>query len=277
MQFRGYDPALGRFMQIDPLTGYIPGISQYQFGFNNPVRTNDPLGLYPSSDRYGRSTTIRDMAEEFRQNSTEEYSDPNPDPVAYTDEEGNEIKESDIADGTLVEFGVNIEINGELVTHRIDGYYFYPTNAQSSGGGDDKQEGNNIPKDGAHFFDSRGNKIYQLGVGTNLPFEIYTVKDENLDNFMYAMNKNRADAFHLDRRWNPAMFYSERAKVRTDSQGNYYYIPERDWSFWVPEILGTGLSSYLKVYNGGHSNGLGQVPSGFYEKWQVGIRLKWEP
>ncbi len=53
--FRGYDPVLGRFMQIDPLTELMPGINSYQFGFNNPVSLNDPLGLAPC-DSFDRST-----------------------------------------------------------------------------------------------------------------------------------------------------------------------------------------------------------------------------
>ncbi|GAB4192921.1 MAG: hypothetical protein OHK0057_33860 [Thermoflexibacter sp.] len=43
--FRGYDPQLGRFHQIDPLADYIGGITPYQFGFDNPVFFNDPTGL----------------------------------------------------------------------------------------------------------------------------------------------------------------------------------------------------------------------------------------
>ena len=33
--FRGYDPALGRFAQIDPLSDFMSGISPYHFGFSN--------------------------------------------------------------------------------------------------------------------------------------------------------------------------------------------------------------------------------------------------
>ncbi len=43
--FRGYDPALGRFMQIDPLADFMPGINPYNFGFNNPISMIDPEGL----------------------------------------------------------------------------------------------------------------------------------------------------------------------------------------------------------------------------------------
>jgi RHS repeat-associated protein len=43
--FRTYDPYLGRFNHVDPLAAIVPGLSPYHFGFNNPVRYNDPLGL----------------------------------------------------------------------------------------------------------------------------------------------------------------------------------------------------------------------------------------
>jgi len=45
--FRTYDPFLRRFNHIDPLTASIPSLRPYHFGFNNPVRFNDPMGLIP--------------------------------------------------------------------------------------------------------------------------------------------------------------------------------------------------------------------------------------
>jgi RHS repeat-associated protein len=43
--FRGYDPQLGRFWQIDPLSELGFDLSPYVFACNNPIRINDPLGL----------------------------------------------------------------------------------------------------------------------------------------------------------------------------------------------------------------------------------------
>lgn len=48
---RSYDPQIGRFMQIDPLTD-SSGIDQrnlspFQFGYNSPTRYNDPTGKCP--------------------------------------------------------------------------------------------------------------------------------------------------------------------------------------------------------------------------------------
>jgi len=43
--FRGYDPQIGRFWQIDPLADITESWSPYSFAENNPILLNDPLGL----------------------------------------------------------------------------------------------------------------------------------------------------------------------------------------------------------------------------------------
>jgi len=43
--FRGYDPQIGRFWQIDPLADISEDQSPYSFADNNPILLNDPLGL----------------------------------------------------------------------------------------------------------------------------------------------------------------------------------------------------------------------------------------
>ncbi len=44
--FRSYDPAIGRWMQIDPMAEAMPGLTPYRFGFNNPISFADPSGLF---------------------------------------------------------------------------------------------------------------------------------------------------------------------------------------------------------------------------------------
>jgi RHS repeat-associated protein len=44
--FRNYNPALGRFMQVDINADRAVGINPYRFGFNNPVSNYDPNGDY---------------------------------------------------------------------------------------------------------------------------------------------------------------------------------------------------------------------------------------
>ncbi|MCW5921690.1 MAG: RHS repeat-associated core domain-containing protein [Saprospiraceae bacterium] len=43
--FRGYDVAIGRWIQTDPLADMSPNFSSYIFSNNNPAFFNDPLGL----------------------------------------------------------------------------------------------------------------------------------------------------------------------------------------------------------------------------------------
>lgn len=46
--FRAYDPAIGRFLQIDPLADFFSGNTPFNFAENNPVLFGDPSGLAPT-------------------------------------------------------------------------------------------------------------------------------------------------------------------------------------------------------------------------------------
>lgn len=48
--FRGYDPQIGRFMQIDAMADDFVDWSPYNFALNNPISFNDPTGLKPDCD-----------------------------------------------------------------------------------------------------------------------------------------------------------------------------------------------------------------------------------
>jgi RHS repeat-associated protein len=45
--FRGYDPTLGRFNQVDPMAFVASSHTPYNYGYNDPVYYNDPNGDYP--------------------------------------------------------------------------------------------------------------------------------------------------------------------------------------------------------------------------------------
>ena len=47
--FRGYDPAIGRFLQVDPLS--FREQATYQYAANNPVMFSDANGAYASVSR----------------------------------------------------------------------------------------------------------------------------------------------------------------------------------------------------------------------------------
>ena len=42
---RWYDPALGRFISVDPLAEIAPSWTPYRFGFDNPIKYSDPTGM----------------------------------------------------------------------------------------------------------------------------------------------------------------------------------------------------------------------------------------
>jgi RHS repeat-associated protein len=51
MGARTYNPALGRFMSVDPLFEAFPGQSAYSYAFNSPLSWSDPSGLAPEKER----------------------------------------------------------------------------------------------------------------------------------------------------------------------------------------------------------------------------------
>jgi RHS repeat-associated protein len=65
---RGYDPATGRFLTIDPLATKYPWISPYAYCLNNPVNAIDPFGMdiYFMNEE-GRMTLAKKMDDEYDQ------------------------------------------------------------------------------------------------------------------------------------------------------------------------------------------------------------------
>jgi RHS repeat-associated protein len=58
MVARRYDPALGRFLGVDPLGADYPGWSPYNYVLNNPVRLVDPTGMAPDTLIFGADGSI---------------------------------------------------------------------------------------------------------------------------------------------------------------------------------------------------------------------------
>ena len=127
-EFRGYDPALGRFMQIDPLAGTVPGVTGYNFGFNNPMKFKDPLGLMGdnSQDMFGRDRFdsftgiyIPPFARGAHRDTSHEWAESLE---ANNDEAKNNEKTYKLAP-----YGTETRRkNGELISRTVEGYYLVP-------------------------------------------------------------------------------------------------------------------------------------------------------
>ncbi|HEY3404704.1 MAG TPA: RHS repeat-associated core domain-containing protein, partial [Ohtaekwangia sp.] len=68
MFYRGYDPATGRMLQIDPYASSYTSLTPYNYGANNPIMLNDPSG--------GKVNVPYDVSMSYSQ-YTMMYGDPN--------------------------------------------------------------------------------------------------------------------------------------------------------------------------------------------------------
>ncbi len=61
LDFRNYDPTLGRMHQVDPMASKYSSYTPYNFSFNDPVTYNDPSGADPLYDE----TTLATFGEQM--------------------------------------------------------------------------------------------------------------------------------------------------------------------------------------------------------------------
>jgi RHS repeat-associated protein len=61
--FREYDPVIGRFNSVDPVSESFESWTTYHYSYNNPVNFNDPMG---NAAAYTTEDMIREMREEYR-------------------------------------------------------------------------------------------------------------------------------------------------------------------------------------------------------------------
>uniref|UniRef100_UPI002620A60D DUF6443 domain-containing protein n=1 Tax=uncultured Aquimarina sp. TaxID=575652 RepID=UPI002620A60D len=119
---RNYDPALGRWMNLDPLAEKYYGISSYNYALNNPVLLIDPDGrdviisiddngnITISSNIYIKGSGANEKEAKKIERSIESYW--NSSGLGYTDENGKESK---------VRFDVNVQVYDEETTELKEG------------------------------------------------------------------------------------------------------------------------------------------------------------
>ncbi len=56
LDYRNYDPILGRMTQVDPMASKYASYTPYNFSFNDPITFNDPTGADPLYDETTRAT-----------------------------------------------------------------------------------------------------------------------------------------------------------------------------------------------------------------------------
>ncbi|RNC85965.1 MAG: PKD domain-containing protein [Balneola sp.] len=168
---RGYDPVIGRFAQIDPLSSRREWVTPYNYVQNNPMLRVDPDGLtdYIIDYKTGKLVRVGDINDE-------------PDRILHSDKEGNVKRKGDsklfgwmvrksqkgkpkvaidnIADG-IVEEGMNFRDDDNIIAVGGDG----PTAEQVEEFALALSEHVNKEIGGAYFSETEGGETSHITLG----------------------------------------------------------------------------------------------------------------
>jgi murein DD-endopeptidase MepM/ murein hydrolase activator NlpD len=116
---RNYDPALGRFTNIDPLIELMRDNSTYSYGFNNPVYFEDFEGLIPIPQIVRSSRTSSGFGLRYHPIRKKMIGHGGVDLVSPV---GSDVKSAAI--GTIAKIGWDPDGYGNyIIVQHIDGYY----------------------------------------------------------------------------------------------------------------------------------------------------------
>ena len=243
--FRSYDPAIGRWGQVDELAEFAPDMPPYRFGFNAPLRYSDPFGLFESEEAaraHASDNGIRTgffSSNKIREQSDGSWAIENNREHTSTQDLGGEL-------GVLTSVMVkpNDVVSQQNGGNIIDGY---------------TQEtvfrGNGLISDGIHWnTTAQGGTVPVTGGGGKIP---------NFVRGVYRIVKMRGGSgsklskpFHKSGRGRTFKNLEEKLP-KTDANGNLVKYTEYDVKI-DPAIRGTGGN------RGGHRLVTGSDGSAWY-------------
>jgi len=158
MVWRRYDPALGRFLSVDPMADNYPSWSPYNYALNNPLRFNDPTGMCP--EEFGEKIcSFLNQFEAFRAF----FAQPKDDSDAAVQEVVEQKERAGMLASAMKE-------GGELIQGMIDIYSSLPGLDVAFKGAEGDLEGTVIS--GGLYFVPGGKLLKPLGrgsTGRNVP------------------------------------------------------------------------------------------------------------